>query len=553
MGYGFMNSCKKTLRSKRIILIIAAVMSIAGILMIFVGILQNGGGKFPKWDPFSVTDGDLNKKFRGEAECQVFDSEKTDSGLLCILIFENDLGNVKFVAFDVPSSEAESFEQPNISDDIAYIPFCGIVRRNDESVTEKISASISEWCDDMAEIGIELIYGKAELSELISPYYVEVTASANTKNFSAVGIVIVSLAVILALSALFGKKFLLVFAGSCFITIIIFIAVNFGKLATMASVSEISDGLYFMDCRYDYDCDKFLNADLGTIDELLSWIENEQFYGIKIATNNGNFGCSAFTAADENGNRLFGRNFDYEDTDTLIIYSEPKDAYASYAVSDLKFFGIGTTDGLEANSLAARAVMLAAPYICMDGINEKGVGVGILMLYTPEFHQDNGKTDLLVSAAIRGILDKCASVEEVIEFLGSYDIHSHLGCSYHLFITDKSGRAVVVEWSGNEMFVVEDTVCTNDLLSRDNEFYESDWNCERYDFIKNTLYENDNVLTKSEAMELLSAVKDNQAGRGTVWSCVYDLNNFGLDICVNRDYENVFGFDKSGQLNTKSD
>lgn len=546
-----MISFKKALRSKRIILIIAAVMFIAGISMLFVGILQGGSGEFPKWDPFSVTDEDLDKEFRGEAECQIFDAKETDGGLLYVLIFENDVGNIKFVAFDVPSSADKSFEQPKTFDDIAYISFCGVVRQSSEEVTEKISASISEWYDRMTEIDLELTYSKAQLQEFISPYYVEVVASANAELFSAVGIALFSLAVILAMSALFGKKFLLALACVILITIIVFISVNFGKLATIASVSEVSDGLYFMNCQYDYNCDKFLNADISTIDELLKWIENEQFYGIEIAINNSNFGCSAFTAADENGNRLFGRNFDYDDTDALVIYSEPKDGYASYAVSDLDFFGIGTTDGLEANSLAAKAVMLAAPYICMDGVNEKGVGVGILMLYTPEVHQDNGKTDLLISAAIRGILDKCANVEEAIEFLESYDIHSHLGCSYHLFITDKSGKSVVVEWSENEMFVVEDIACTNDLLSRNAEFYNVDWNCERYNLIKNTLYENDNVLTKSEAMELLSAVKDTQIGRGTVWSCVYDLNNFGFDICVNRNYESVFSFNKDEQFSAK--
>lgn len=546
-----MISFKKALRSKRIILIIAAVMFIAGISMLFVGILQGGSGEFPKWDPFSVTDEDLGKEFRGEAECQIFDTKETDGGLLYVLIFENDVGNIKFVAFDVPSSADKSFEQPKTFDDIAYIPFCGVVRQSGEEVTEKISASISEWYDRMTENDLELTYSKAELQEFILPYYVEVAASANAKLFLAVGIVLFSLAVILALSALFGKKFLLALACVFLIIIIVFIAVNFGKLATIASVSEISDRLYFMNCQYDYNCDKFLNADISTIDELLKWIENEQFYGIEIAINNSNFGCSAFTSADENGNRLFGRNFDYDDTDTLVIYSEPKDGYASYAVSDLNFFGIGTTDGLAANSLAAKAVMLAAPYICMDGVNEKGVGVGILMLYTPEVHQDNGKTDLLISAAIRGILDKCANVEEAIEFLESYDIHSHLGCSYHLFITDKSGKSVVVEWSGNEMLVVDDIACTNDLLSQNAEFYNADWNCERYDLIKNTLYENDNVLTKSEAMELLSAVKDTQIGRGTVWSCVYDLNNFGFDICINRNYESVFSFNKDEQFSAK--
>lgn len=309
----------------------------------------------------------------------------------------------------------------------------------------------------------------------------------------------------------------------------------------MASVKKVADGLYYMDCHYDYNIDKFLDSDISTIDEMIEYIEDELFFGTRLKINVSDLGCSAFTAADENGSRLFGRNFDYDDTDALVIYNEPKSGYASYAVCDLRFFGIGTEGGLDGDSLSAKAVMLAAPYICMDGINEKGVGAGILMLYTDEVHQDNGKPDLLISAAIRGILDKCSSVDEAIELLSVYDIHSHLNASYHLFITDKTGRTVIVEWSGNETHIVEDTACTNDVLSRDNAFYDPDWSCERYNTLKETLSDNNNVLSKEAAMKLLAAVKDGSE-RGTVWSCVYDLNNFSLDICVKMDYENVYGF-----------
>lgn len=309
----------------------------------------------------------------------------------------------------------------------------------------------------------------------------------------------------------------------------------------MASVKKVADGLYYMDCHYDYNIDKFLDSDISTIDEMIEYIEDELFFGTRLKINVSDLGCSAFTAADENGSRLFGRNFDYDDTDALVIYNEPKNGYASYAVCDLRFFGIGTESGLDGDSLSAKAVMLAAPYICMDGINEKGVGAGILMLYTDEVHQDNGKPDLLISAAIRGILDKCSSVDEAIELLSGYDIHSPLNASYHLFITDKTGRTVIVEWSGNETHIVEDTACTNDVLSRDNAFYDPDWSCERYNTLKETLSDNNNVLSKEAAMKLLAAVKDGSE-RGTVWSCVYDLNNFSLDICVKMDYENVYGF-----------
>ena len=94
----------------------------------------------------------------------------------------------------------------------------------------------------------------------------------------------------------------------------------------------------------------------------------------------GNFGCCAFTAATPEGQRIFGRNFDYEETDVLVFYTNPKYGYASYGVTDLKFFDIGAEQSIDGNSVAAKAFMLAAPYVTMDGINEAGVGVGILQL-----------------------------------------------------------------------------------------------------------------------------------------------------------------------------
>ena len=59
-------------------------------------------------------------------------------------------------------------------------------------------------------------------------------------------------------------------------------------------------------------------------------------------------------------------------------------------------------------------MMLAAPYLAMDGMNEAGVGVAQLELETSEVHHNSGKPDMLVSVAMRGILDKCASVGSLL-------------------------------------------------------------------------------------------------------------------------------------------
>ncbi len=203
---------------------------------------------------------------------------------------------------------------------------------------------------------------------------------------------------------------------------------------------------------------------------------------------------------------------------------------------DLKFFDIGTSNGLDGNSIPAKALMLVAPYATMDGINEAGVGVGILQLDIPELHQDNGKPDLLIFSAIRGILDKCATVDEAIALLENYDIHSFLSRSYHLFITDKTGRSVIVEWTDDETYIVEDTACTNDVMS-DNKFYDPDWSCNRYDTIKKWLSEKNDILTANEAMAIAADASMDKNDFSTEWSCIYNLDEFTLDICLDRDYE----------------
>ena len=50
---------------------------------------------------------------------------------------------------------------------------------------------------------------------------------------------------------------------------------------------------------------------------------------------------------------------------------------------------------------------------------------------------------------------------------------------------------------------------------------------------------NSNILTSKEAMELLEKVKDN---RLTEWSCVYNLEDFSVSICMDGDYTKVYTY-----------
>ena len=541
-------------KSNRIALVIGILTLLAAAVLIGIDVIRKNAAGGETFDFFHLSEDQVGKTVSGIAECQPAPTGNTDYGCLFALYTEKqDEEEYAFVGFDVPKNMRNDYDFSGTSD-LQRIPFHGTLKRCDKTRTDLLRTYVEDYCDMLADAykgteneGLFTEEVKEKALASISPYYVEVTAEKAARTCFILGITLAALAVLLIVGAVVSPKAVLVtlsvLLGVTLLAAAVFAALNFNKLRTMASVEEISDGLYYMDCKYDYDCDKFLNANISTIDDFIGWTEDELFFSQRIPFHQGNLGCASFTAASDSGHRLFGRNFDYSKTDTLVFHTAPENGYESYAVTDLRFFGIGRDLEFEGDSLTAKAIMLAAPYVSMDGINEKGVGVSVLELTVDELHQDNGKPDLFISSAIRGILDKCASIDEAINLLAQYDIHSYLDRSYHLFITDRSGRSVVVEWSGNETLIVEDNAVTNDVLSSDHAQYRPDWQCDRYDAIKRELESHQSVFSQEEAMQVLNyAASAGSNDRGTQWSCIYDLDAFTLNICIDRDYDHVIRF-----------
>ncbi len=552
---------------KYIPLIITALLFLAGFITTIVGVSLKSGNlqNYPELDSFNISNEDVDKNYSAEIYSDIFYAGKQEKGALFLMyiystnVDDYDLlvvgseceDSLMVMGFKVPQSILATYEEAMNSGDYSEdmpLRLSGVVRSSDDALTQQLSALTAQYNNDLLEVcqdseGIIDVEAFTQLTVNISPYYIEVMPDTHGEQYMWIGFALMAVAVFATLVILFRKKFLIAFAAIIVISILIVLVLLLGKFRTMSSVTEVSDGLYKMTCHYDYKGDEFINADIGTIEELLEWITEEHFFGLEIEFDMENFGCSAFTATTPEGQQLFGRNFDYEETDVLVFYTDPRDGYASYGVTDLTFFDIGTLNGLDADSLLAKVLMLAAPYVTMDGINEAGLGVGILQLDIDEVHQDNGKSDLLIFAAIRGILDNCATVDEAIALLANYDIHSCLSCSYHLYITDTTGRSVIVEWTDDETFIVEDTACTNDVMSI-NEFYDPEWQCSRYDTIKDWLAVNNGVLTIDEAMQVTSDVSWNSSDgmRGTEWSCVYNLDDFTLNICLDRDYDTTYSF-----------
>lgn len=97
----------------------------------------------------------------------------------------------------------------------------------------------------------------------------------------------------------------------------------------------------------------------------------------------------------------------------MLVYSTPKDGYKSVAFAALDNISANTADA----SLKSRLACLTAPFVCLDGMNEKGVSIAVLTLDSEPTKQNTGKPTIATTLAIRLVLDKAASTEEAVELL----------------------------------------------------------------------------------------------------------------------------------------
>ena len=300
---------------------------------------------------------------------------------------------------------------------------------------------------------------------------------------------------------------------------------------TLASFTKLADGIYLLDSCTDYKVEEYLAENIKDVVSFDVWMTNNLTGGVPTG-DIPEMGCSSFSVLDPSGNHLFGRNYDMPyPADSLIIRTYPKEGYSSIGIVDMLHINLGTHGDYTVESEEGKSLLMAAPWCICDGINEKGLGISVLELDNKHVVNDSSKPDLLMYSASRVVLDKCASVEEAISLLGEYDIYSPRTNSYHFFVTDISGRSVILEWIDGELSVVEGPAVTNFLMSTGNSDPD-----QRRTKIERNLNSVDS-MTSEDAMATLDLVS-----RQTRWSAVYNLEEFSVDVCFNEDYENVFTY-----------
>jgi hypothetical protein len=246
--------------------------------------------------------------------------------------------------------------------------------------------------------------------------------------------------------------------------------------------------------------------------------------------------CSLFAALGEDKDMQFGRNFDWEFSPALLLFTQPQDRYASVSMVDIAYLGFGgaKAHGLTELPLKERSALLDAPYLPFDGMNEHGLAVGMAAVTSGEMKSNPSKETIGSLMVIRNMLDYARNVDEAIAILGNYNIDFEGGPAIHYLIADPSGRAALVEFYQGEMIVIPNKEpwhqATNFLRAGTGESPEG--RCWRYDRISERLSASRGKLTSQEAMELLADVSQEE----TQWSIVYGISENGVNVVMGGDY-----------------
>jgi hypothetical protein len=252
--------------------------------------------------------------------------------------------------------------------------------------------------------------------------------------------------------------------------------------------------------------------------------------------------CSLFATLRDEESLLLGRNFDWQFSPALLLFTDPPDGYASVSVVDIAYLGFGGARGRGVTdlSLAERKGLLKAPFLPFDGMNEQGLAVGMAAVPPGGMRPDPDKETIGSLGVIREMLDHAANVDEAVDILTSYNVDMEGGPPIHYLVADATGRAVLIEFYQGEIVVKANEEpwhrATNFLRAEAGESAEG-W-CWRYDRIGERMAKSGGRLATDEALELLAEV----AQGNTQWSVVYGMSSGQISVVMGRAYDRVHTF-----------
>lgn len=309
---------------------------------------------------------------------------------------------------------------------------------------------------------------------------------------------------------------------------------------------QLEDGLYAVEFQGDDLFETFLQqggaaGDLGVMQFLAKQAQIE----IPFSTDR-LFGCSTISVVDEKGNHLFGRNFDWDRCEALVVVSKPQTGYASISTVNMDFITQNANGEAKQWLQQDELLTFAALYAPLDGMNEKGFAISVNMIQdTKSIAQSGQAADITTTTAVRMLLNKAANVEEALQLLQNYNMHASQGLMIHFALTDTTGRSVAVEYVDNVMQVVETSILTNFYVAEGSRYgIGTAQSQERFRILQQAL-ESQKTFDRTQVRDVLDSVsKDNfDEFASTEWSTVYRLNEGKADYYHREQYDRCYTFD----------
>ncbi|MES0360840.1 MAG: linear amide C-N hydrolase [Anaerolineales bacterium] len=305
------------------------------------------------------------------------------------------------------------------------------------------------------------------------------------------------------------------------------------QVATLSSLKLVDDyPLYTMHYSGSYNQTNISPASFGRY--VLS--------GSPIWKGNDVWGCSLFASFGDTQNILFGRNFDWEYSPAVLLFTDPPDGFASVSMVDIAYLGFdeGQVKSLTELTLEERQALLTAPDWPFDGMNEKGLAIGMAAVPPGQMPYDSDKNTIGSLGVMREILDTAGNIDQAVAVLENYNLDFQGGPALHYLIADSTGRAILVEFYQGQMKLIPNDSpwhqATNYLRSA---VEETQGQCNRYDKITHEMENVDGKLSATDGLDLLSGV----AQPGTQWSILYHMSSGEIDVVIGRQFDNPYRFD----------
>jgi hypothetical protein len=247
--------------------------------------------------------------------------------------------------------------------------------------------------------------------------------------------------------------------------------------------------------------------------------------------------CTCFAALADAEEPVFGRNFDWYDHAAMLLFTAPPGRYASVSMVDISYLGYGK----EIPAWTTRRRLLSAPQLPFDGMNERGLAVGMMAVPQAEALREAQRQTVDSLLIIRLLLDYAQDVDEALAIFEQYNLDWGTGPPLHYLLADARGHSALVEFVAGEMRVLRNSqswqVATNFVVS-EAQPQGANSECRRYNSAYQVLQRSEGRLSTVEAMSLLQSVSQ----ANTIWSVVYGMGTDQVRLAMGGTYDQVYSF-----------